>query len=92
VSLRASLIILLLPLFAAAAESSVGRPVLTLFHGFAFILATIPVRAFVGEATKLPPQYFDVTVGDCNGVLLSGHVAVDFCNVSFDYRFYFYDG
>ena len=34
-----------------------------MFHGFAFILAIIPARAFVGEATKLPPQYFDVTVG-----------------------------
>lgn len=43
--------------------SPVGGAVLALLHGLVALLAIFPARFVVGEAIKLPPQYFDVTVG-----------------------------
>ena len=43
-------------------RSSLGKLVITLLHGFIFLLSTIPARMLVAEALGLPPQDFDVTV------------------------------
>lgn len=53
------------PYLRAGWASPIGRPVLALVHALVLLLAIFPAKFLVAQAMKLPPQYFEVTVGIC---------------------------